>query len=201
MSEGVPAELTAIAGLMAEFERPWVFCGGWAVHLFLGDRCRRQHKDVDIAVLRRDQLAVQSYLRERGWTLEVAHAGVLTPWAEGEYLELPRHGIWCRNPAHEPDFVEVLLNEGDDALFRFRKDPSITLPLERAFLCSSSGLPFIAPEIALLYKSGSIEVEENAADFRTALPALDAGRRTWLRKALAQWQPGHPWLAAFDVLS
>ena len=196
MSDSVPAELTAIARLMAAFDRPWAFCGGWAVHLFLGDRCSRQHKDVDIAVLRRDQLAVQSYLRERGWTLEVAHGGVLTPWAEGEYLELPRHGIWCRNPAHEPDFLEVLLNEGDDAVFRFRTDPSIALPLERAFLRSPSDLPFIAPEIALLYKAGNVAVEENAADFQTALPALDAGRRAWLRDALARRQPGHPWLSA-----
>ena len=196
MSGSVPAELAAIAGLMAGFERPWAFCGGWAIHLFLGDGCRRAHKDVDIAVLRRDQLAVQSYLGERGWTLEVAQGGVLTPWAEGEYLELPRHGIWCKHPAHDPDFIEVLLNEGDDRVFRFRKDPSIALPLERAFLRSPSGLPFIAPEIALLYKAGGVEVEENAADFRATLPALSAERRAWLREALGRWQPRHAWLPA-----
>src|SRR3712207_5969706 len=97
---------TAIAALMADFDWPWAFCGGWAIDLWLG-RVTREHKDVDILVFRRDQRAVQSYLRARGWTLEIAHHGVLTPWAEGEFIELPRHGIWCKNPAHDPDFLEV----------------------------------------------------------------------------------------------
>jgi hypothetical protein len=68
------------------------------------------HKDVDIAVGRRDHLRVQEYLTARRWQLQVAHQGTLSDWPAGEYPELPRHGIWCRQPAAEPDFVEVLLN-------------------------------------------------------------------------------------------
>jgi hypothetical protein len=184
--------ITAIAALMAGFERPWAFCGGWAIDLFLG-RITREHKDVDILVFRRDQLAVQSYLRDRGWTLEVAHDGVLTPWTEGEFTELPRHGIWCRNPAHAPDFLEVLLNETDGDRFLFRRDRSIELPLDRTILRTRSGLPVLAPEIVLLYKSAHPDIEENAADFRTAVAVLGSEQRAWLRAALGRMRPDHAW--------
>ncbi len=194
----IPTETLSIGRMMAAFERPWAFCGGWAIDLFL-DRVTREHKDVDIAVFRQDQLLLQAYLRERGWALEIAEGGMLTPWAAGDRIESPRHGIWCKNPAHDPDFLEVLLNETDGVRFLFRRDRSITLELERAILRSPSGLPLLAPEIVLLYKSGSIAFEENAADFHTALPALDAERRVWLRAALEKTAPGHPWLC--DVAS
>ena len=113
-------EARAVTALLADFTRPWAFCGGWAIDLFL-DRQTRAHKDVDIAVARRDQLRLQAYLAGRGWHLQIAHQGTLTDWQPGEYVELPRHGIWCQNPAAEPDFLEILLNEittVDNALTR-----------------------------------------------------------------------------------
>jgi hypothetical protein len=185
-------ELVSIAELMRGFNRPWAFCGGWAIDLFVGRRTRT-HKDVDIAVLRPDQLAVQEYLAGRGWTLEIAYAGELTPWQAGAYIELPRHGVWCKNPRYNPDFLEVLLNETDGTRFLFRRDQSITLALDRALL-RASGLPVLAPEIALLYKSANSTLEENAADFRSALPALDAERRAWLKAGLERLSLGHPWI-------
>jgi hypothetical protein len=187
------AEVRSIAALMADVTRPWAFCGGWAIDLFLG-RQTRAHKDVDVAIARRDQIAVQAYLMARGWHLQVAHEGVLTAWATGDYLKLPRHGIWCRNPEAEPDFLEVLLNEIDDQAFRFRRDQGVTCPLDRAFIRAPNGLPILAPEIVLLYKSSRLE-PDNWADFRAALPALGAARRAWLEAALARTTAGHPWLA------
>lgn len=188
------AEASSIAALMQDFPRSWAFCGGWAIDLFLGRRTRT-HKDVDIAVFRADQLELQRYLTKHGWTLDIAHDGRLTPWVAGEYIELPRHGIWCKHPRHEPDFLEVLLNETDGTRFLFRKDQSISLDLNRALLRSATGLPMLAPEMALLYKSGNAALDENAADFRSVLPWLDAERRAWLRDGLQHLAPGHPWLA------
>jgi hypothetical protein len=186
-------EPVRIAALMADYPHPWAICGGWSIDLFLGN-VSRTHKDVDVAVLRRDQLAAQSYLAARGWSLEVAHEGRLRPWQEGARIELPLHVVWCRNSNHDPNFVEILLNEADGDTFRFRRDQSLTLPLDRAFISSGSGLPVIAPELALLYKSANIYVEENAADFVTALPHLGLDRRAWLKSALERTQVSHPWL-------
>lgn len=187
------AEPLRVAELMARFERPWAFCGGWAIDLFLG-RATRGHKDVDIAIARRDQLALQAYLTVRGWSLAVAHHGELAPWVEGAYIELPRHGIWATNAAYRPGFVEVLLNEVDGEYCRFRKDPSIAVDLELAFMCSRAGLPLLAPEIVLLYKAGDAANPENTADFRAALPALDAVRRHWLKAALGRLYADHAWV-------
>ncbi len=190
-------ELQAIAAMLADLAVPWAFCGGWAIDLFL-DRQTREHKDVDVAVARRDQLAVQAYLQERGWHLQVAHQGILPDWPPGEYLELPRHGIWGRHPTFRPDFLEVLLNEIEDDAFRFRRDRTITLPLTRAFLRAPGGLPILAPELALLYKSSSLDAD-NWSDFRAALPALSPESRDWLGAALARTSPGHPWLPELEV--
>jgi hypothetical protein len=179
--------------LMAAYPHLWAICGGWAVDLFLG-RKTRSHQDVDLAILRRDQLPAQQYLRERGWTLEVAHHGSLIPWKPGEYLELPLHTIWC---SRQDEFVELLLNETEGQRFLFRRDTTLQMSLTDVFLRTAEGIPFLAPEIVLLYKSNAPEHEGNRSDFFNALPALTNQQRRWLWNALAKLYPKHEWL---DVL-
>ncbi len=188
-------EVRRVGALLGGLRCGWYVCGGWALDLFL-DRVTRAHKDVDIAVARRDQSEVQDYLLRRGWRLEKAAGGRLSPWEEGEELSLPLHGVWCRNESHDPDFFELLLNEIDDELFRFRRDPAVTLPRARMSLESPEGLPVLAPEIVLLYKSNS--AEEYGEDFRTAAPALSAEARAWLRGALDKVSPGHAWASELE---
>lgn len=192
MSEAF-AEVRKVGALLADLDREWYVCGGWAIDLFLG-RVTRAHKDVDVAVARRDQLEVADYLRRRGWSLEKAAGGRLSPWGEGERLEPPLHGVWCRNEAHDPPFLELLLNEIDDGLFRFRRDRTLTLPRARMSFVSGCGLPALAPEVVLLYKSNS--PDEHAADFRNAAAALSDGAREWLRGALTKDSARHPWADA-----
>jgi hypothetical protein len=74
----------------------------------------------------------------------------------------------------------------------------VTLGLDKAFIRASSGLPILAPEIALLYKSRDLDAK-NWARFHAALPALDAEQRAWLQAALTRLDPAHPWLPALDV--
>jgi hypothetical protein len=50
-----------VAGIMSGFPEPWWACGGWALDLFVGRETRR-HDDLDVAILRRDQHALHSYL-------------------------------------------------------------------------------------------------------------------------------------------
>lgn len=197
MSDTEPfAPLHAVAGLLSDLPVPWFVCGGWAIDCFLGGMTR-DHKDVDIGIPRAKQLAAQVYLQAQGWTLNIAHEGQLTPWTIGEFISLPLHVLWGRNEMYKPDFVELLLNEIAGEIFASRRDTTITLPMARAVLRTPDGLRYLAPEVALLYKSGGPTLEENARDFATALPALDGEQREWLRAALAKTRPDHPWLAAF----
>jgi hypothetical protein len=187
------AQLSSIAALLAGLPCRWGFCGGWAIDLFLG-RPTRPQKDVDLAVFRADQFTVRSHLASRGWALQKVVAGKALPWEPGELLRLPVHEIWCHQPAFFPSRLELLFNETDGANFRFRRDASIFLPLDRTVLPSDSGLPVLAPEIVLLYKAKAAASPHNAADFDSALPRLTAEARTWLGEALKKLHPGHPWL-------
>lgn len=120
--------------------------------------------------------------------------GQLTPWLEGEELQLPVHVLWCRHANFVPDFVEVLLNEATPTDFLFRRNGAITLPLGRTFLPSQSGLPILAPEIVLLYKARAAAEPNNSADFHLLRRFLDPSQRDWLKAAITKLHPYHDWL-------
>ena len=103
------------------------------------------------------------------------------------------HTIWCRNPK-VTDFIELLFNKVDSTDFLFRRDMSITLPFEKMILLSVLGIPLLAPEIVLLYKSVKPDDPSAAADFRNALPELSSGSRDWLVNALEKMYKHHAWL-------
>jgi hypothetical protein len=184
-----PAELP---GLLAGLGAPWWVAGGWALDLFLG-RDTRTHEDLDVALLRRDQLALRRHLR--GWDLRYAtpeHA--LEPW-DGSSLELPVHGIWARRSARAtaPWTCEFLLDEQRDGYWVYRRDERIKRPLDEIGGVRD-GVPYLSPEIVLLYKSTD-DSPKNAADFDVTLPSLDAEARSWLAHALAVCNSHHHWLA------
>jgi|SRR5215469_1556092 len=185
--------IEVMATLLTSLPITWGFCGGWSIDLFV-NRITRSHKDVDVAILRKDQRLVFDFLRQRGWTLEQAVHGKLLPFQQDEFLRLPVHTIWCRNASSSPDFLEILLNESDGEQFLFRRERSIHCPLSEAFVNSPSGLPILAPELALLYKSNDLSSMDNRLDFHSALPLLDEQRRHWLTQALVRLSPEHAWL-------
>ena len=184
------ADVERVASLLRGLRRDWYVCGGWAIDLYLG-RVTRGHKDVDVSIARASQLEVREYLKSRGWSLEKAHEGELTPWEEGEFLSAPFHTVWCRNGAHAPGFVELQLDDFDEDVFRFRRDPTLTLARGRMSFETPSGVRVLAPELVLLYKSSA--AEEYAEDFRNAAPALGREARAWLKEALAKLYARHPW--------
>lgn len=187
------ADVHKAAQVLKGYDRPWAVCGGWAIDLCL-NHLTRPHKDVDFAILRKDQLVMQGYLLSHGWSLEKAVRGQLIPWQPGEWIDLPVHVIWCRHPQASPDFIELLLNEIEDSNFLFRRDVSITLPLEKMIISSASGIPILAPAIVLLYKSAKPEDPSAAADLKNMLPQLSSETREWLANALKKLYQDHVWL-------
>jgi hypothetical protein len=171
----------------------WWIAGGWALDLFLG-RQSRPHHDTDVLVLRPDQLAVQRTLA--GWDLHAADPpGTLRPWAPGEELRVGVHDIWCRAAPSAPWGLQLMLGEveGDDWVFR--RDRRIRGPAAALGCVSPDGLPYLAPEVQLLYKAGVAPRPKDEADFAAVAPHLPTERRRWLRDALATCAPTHPWRA------
>lgn len=173
---------------MRDFHAPWAIAGGWAIALFVGHPVR-SYADIDVAILRTDQQRLWTELRPR--VAKQVIAGVLRDWRAGDWLMPPVHEIYltwadgCR--------LEFLLNEHDPAAgdWVYRRDPRVRRELSRAFV-NVHGIPCLAPEIVLLYKSKAPRTQDET-DFATALPHLDLDRRRWLHAALANTAPGHPW--------
>ena len=185
--------LAATAQLMRDYRHDWAFCGGWALDLYL-NRVTRDHKDIDIAVWRKDQRSIGKYLRRRGWKMEITHQGSFSAWDVNEFIELPRHTVWCRHETHDPDFVELLFNEADETHFKFRRDPTITHALEQAIIDTPGGYRVLAPEIVLLYKSLESTRDHNQDDFDMTYPYLSDIQRNWLKDALHKRNNQHEWL-------
>jgi hypothetical protein len=102
------------------------------------------------------------------------------------------HTVWARPATGALWELELFLMESDGSRWQFRRDPRVTLELERVGL-ERGGVPYLAPEIALLYKAKQPRAHDEA-DFEVVLPRLTPARRSWLRTALASQDSRHPWL-------
>ena len=187
--------------VMAGYRRPWWVAGGWALDLLLG-RKTRPHADLELSVLAADQWALFEHLR--GWDLRLAAPGArLARWA-GSRIQPPFHQVWARRGpgrpstaeefAADPTMLGFLLEEGSTDRWVFRRCPRVTRPLRQLGRASADGVPFVAPEVALLLKAKAPRFKDRR-DFDRALPYLDGAARAWLAWALDQAHPGHPWRA------
>jgi hypothetical protein len=192
--------LLEVAEALANLRAPFYFCGGWAIDLHLG-RITRDHHDIDTLVMRRDQLGLHKALR--GFMLKkiiphpegLPNRGTVVEWPPGERLELPVHQINAyRANESEPAF-QVMLAESSDRDWIFRRNPEIRMPLARIGFHPLWGLPYLAPEVVLLFKAKHLEARDRV-DFDNAMPALSADARRWLRDALEKTHPGHEWINA-----
>jgi hypothetical protein len=60
---------------------------------------------------------------------------------------------------------------------------------------TEDGIPYLAPELVLLFKAKHIRSKDQA-DFDESLPGMTPRPRGTLAGLLARVYPGHPWLAA-----
>jgi len=165
------------AALFAGAEFPWWVAGGWAIDLFLGHQTRTHH-DLDVGVLRRDQLAVHAFLAR--WELWAAYPpGQLRKWEAGESLPVEVHDVWCREAAGDPWRFQLMLNESSGDHWVYRRDPSVTRPLTQVILATEDGIPYLAPEVQLLFKATHPRAKDDA-DLASALRVLSRESRDWL---------------------
>ncbi|MDW8263148.1 MAG: hypothetical protein RMJ35_11535, partial [Phycisphaerales bacterium] len=180
------------ATVMNAFERPWCIAGGWAIDLWLG-RLTRSHRDVQVAILRQDQIALRDFLST--WRFFVVTPRGMTPWRreDRQMLMLPVHELRAADARGRQ--LGFLLNECDSVDWLFGRDQRIRWPLDQWIITGAFGVPVLAPNIVLLYKSQAPRAWDEL-DLRSSLPALAPELKDWLADAIRLMRDDHPWLAA-----
>jgi hypothetical protein len=123
--------------------------------------------------------------RGRVWPIAAAPEELHQTWGRDS------SGRWRLDAMQEPW-------DGDEWVFR--RDPRIRRPLADAIEIDFRGIPYLAPEIVLLFKARARRAKDEA-DFALTLPSLTAERGEWLRQALLTAQPGHEWISRLPTAS
>ncbi len=188
--------VVAIARALVAAPARWAIAGGWALDAMAGAPARH-HDDVDVAVDAAAAPAVLDALALHGAQLAWVIAG--TP---ARYVRR-RSGDAHPGDGHQAHarwgetWIDVLIEPWTDAAWHYRRDPTITLPLDRAVrraTIDGIDIPVMAPEAVLLFKATTggrrTPRPKDDADLPRALLALDDRARTWLHAALPA---EHPW--------
>jgi hypothetical protein len=176
-----------VAGILAHVRAPWAVAGGWALDLFAG-RTTRAHDDLEIAVPAAGFDEVRDALA--GYDADVVGSGRRWPLHDPAFAEL--HQTWFRDPATGTYRLDVFREPHDGPVWICRRDPRIRRPYRDVVLRSPDGVPFVAPEVVLLFKAKHDRAKDRD-DLRRVLPLLGARRQAWLAEALRLVHPGHAW--------
>lgn len=219
--------LKQLNAYLAKANVDWAVCGGHAVDLFAG-QSTREHKDVDVAVFWDQRDRQLSYVLQGPWRIFEPECGLLreVTCAEDDFQR--NDNLWCilrRSSAYQIecdhanyyriaasrrrqdtlDFIEFLFNKRHAGQFVYKRDESIRC--RGAIRQNAAGIPYLAPELVLLYKSGFVKlldsdlpsdgetVQNVRHDFMAVLPLLENHRKRWLAQALFKAYPnGHEWI-------
>ncbi|MER7008983.1 hypothetical protein ABT297_38895 [Dactylosporangium sp. NPDC000555] len=168
-----PAE---VARRLRRVTAPWCVAGGWALDLWHG-RETRAHEDIEIAVPEGAFDQVRAALAG----FELAPPGGRT-WQES-------HQTWVRDPHSGAFVLDVFREPHDGDTWISRRDAALRLPYRDIIRTSADGVPYLVPELVLLFKAKGAR-DKDTADLELALPALPADRRRWLHEHLPD---GHAW--------
>ncbi|MGW6282089.1 nucleotidyltransferase domain-containing protein [Kribbella sp. NPDC055071] len=186
--------LTAVRDLFREYPCPYWVAGGWALDLF-ADRVLRPHDDVDVLVLARDLDQLSQTFSSTRPLVEHPETGERRTWLPAEQLAPGPHALVFPDADH-PAPIQILLaaSDQDDWVYH-RGRGTVRKPLAEVTLTSPAGLPYLAPEIVLLFKSRNSRPKDDA-DFAGVSPLLSPVQREWLRAHIAPRFPDHSWLPA-----
>ena len=181
-----------IQKLFKSLEIPWWIAGGWAIDLFIG-RKTREHLDTDVLILRKDQLIIQEFLKD--WKLYKTTKQGLKPWEKGEYLEIGVNSIWCKRESNSPWILQIMFLDADSKDWIYRRVSTIRRELSTIERKTDAGIPYLAPEIQLLFKAKKETISKDQSDFINVLPLLQVKELQWLLDALhIQFPQGHNWI-------
>lgn len=184
-----PADPQTAAAWFSPLRAPWWIAGGWAIDLYLGQQTRL-HGDLDVGILRRDLGIVRAQLAD--WEMFEAKDDVLTPLRAGDDPRANVHSLWCRPAGTAFWVMELMLDDEADGLWVYRRLPTVRRARSEVISRNAAGLPYLAPEVQLLYKAKWLRPKDQA-DFDAVVPRLSEQARAWLRSTLAVAEPSHSW--------
>jgi len=185
-----PLSIDEITERFAPFDVDWWVAGGIALDLFLGWRTRA-HNDIDLEIYRNDAGVLFDVFP--GWDLHVVSQSDTVRWDPRTPLESDAFGVWARPNQDAPWMVEIMLADGDNETWRFRRDNEISFPRSELTRETSRGVQYCTPEVQLLFKATKGRPKDDA-DMVRCLHRLDSYQRSWLTTALSRSEPSHPWL-------
>jgi hypothetical protein len=180
---------TDVARVLSKVTAPWCVTAGWALELFT-NAATRQHDDLEIAVpaARFDEIVAAL----PGFEWDVVGDGRVWPYPEQRANHFQ---TWLRDPTTGRYHIDVFREPHVDDRWVCRRDTSITLPYSELILRTSDGIPYVIPEVVLLFKAKHLR-RKDQADFQRVLPTMDQTRKSRLRNWLTQIHPDHQWIAA-----
>ncbi|KAA0549581.1 hypothetical protein FZW96_06265 [Bacillus sp. BGMRC 2118] len=182
-------ECRKVAWIMKDFKYEWGIAGGWALDLFQG-RKTRDHHDIEIVIFRSHQHNVKDYLKD--WEFRKVINGEFQDWGD-EHLTLPIHEIHAVHRS-SGELIEILLNEMEKERWVYRRDARISRNIQYVMNKTEEGIPYLQPEIVLLYKAKHTRHKDDL-DFYHTLPCLNQSQRDWLKNSIELSISHHKWLA------
>ncbi|MEV5986343.1 hypothetical protein AB0L85_15155 [Streptomyces sp. NPDC052051] len=179
-----------VARQLAGISTPWYVAAGWALDLFRGTQTR-SHGDIEIAI----PAASFPEVRHRfpGYVFDAAGGGRIWEDATPEVLAAV-HQTWLRDPATGNYLLDVFREPHDGDTWICRRDETIRLPCSDIVHHTQDGIPYLAPELVLLFKAKHAR-RKDRTDFEATVPHMTSAQRQTLAELLARVHPGHPWIA------
>src|SRR5262249_28179296 len=104
------------------------------------------------------------------------------------------HQTWLRDPATDNYLLDVFREPHDGDTWIYRRDERIRLPYSQIIHHTQDSIPYLAPELVLLFKA-KLDRQKDQADFDKTVPHMAQAQRDTLAELLARAHPGHHWLA------
>lgn len=168
----------------------WYVAAGWALDLFRGTQIR-EHGDIEIGIPAADFPEVCS--RFPGYVFDVVGSGRIWQNATPDALATT-HQTWLRDPVTGNYLLDVFREPHDGDLWICRRDETIQFPYNEIIHNTQDGIPYLAPELVLLFKAKHARPKDQA-DFEATVPHMTPVQRETLAALLARVHPGHHWLA------
>jgi hypothetical protein len=169
-----PLPPASVAELFGSNSVRWYVAGGRAARI---GAPARHHEDIDVVVRSDDLDELRRVLA--AWDLWEANSGWLRPLLPGVGPAEDCEQLWARLDAGHPWQMDLLLDRSG-AQWTFKRDSTVQLPWDRA-VHIVDGIPYLRPEIALLYKA-RLDRPKDREDLLAA--ALTPDGRAWLAATL-----------------